>query len=150
MDKFVVSTNEIQGTLSDVIERGGYIPICVSGYSMRPLLRHNKDTVWIKKCTASELKKGRIVLYKRNDGRIFLHRIKKVENSDMLLMNGDAHTHCEYIYASQVLGAVYEIERDGIKMPFDCFKLKCYEKLWCYTGHFRPFFLKVLHLFGIC
>lgn len=150
MDKFVVSTSEIKGTLTELIESGGYVPICVSGYSMRPLLRHNKDTVWIKKCPVSELKRGRIVLYKRSDGRIFLHRIRKIQSPDLFIVNGDAHTYCENIDASQVLGAVCEIERNGRKMPFDCMKLKCYEKIWYSAKPFRPFLLRLLHLFGVC
>ncbi len=150
MDKLVLPTNEIKGTLADVISCGGYIPICVSGYSMRPLLRHKKDTVWIKKCSEAELKRGRIVLYRRSDGRLFLHRIRKVEKSGRLLINGDAHTHCDSIRTSQVLGAVSEIERNGKKLPYDCFSLKCYEKLWYFTRPFRPLFLRILHLLGVC
>lgn len=150
MNKFVVSTSEIRGTLTDLLESGGYVPVCVSGYSMRPLLRHNKDTVWIKKCPVSELKRCRIVLYKRNDGKLFLHRIRKIKSPGVFLMNGDAQTFCEEINASQILGAVYEIERNGRRKPFDCIEFRLYEKIWHLTRPFRPFLLRLLHFFGIC
>ncbi len=149
MEKLTFAANEIKGTLAEAIECGGYIPVCVSGYSMRPLLRHLKDTVWIKKCPANELERGRILLYQRNDGRIFLHRILKIEKSGLMLMNGDSHTECEYIAASQVLGAVYEIERNGKKLPYDSFGLKCYEKIWTFFKPFRPVLLRILRLFGV-
>ena len=150
MDKLVVSANEIRGTLTELIESGGYVPVCVSGYSMRPLLRHNEDTVWIKKCPVSELKRGRIVLYKRNDGRLFLHRIRKIKGPDLFLMKGDAQTYCESISASQIMGAVCEIERNGKRKPFDCPGFRLYEKIWSLTGPFRPFLLRLLHLIGVC
>lgn len=150
MDKYVVSTSEIRGTLTDLIENGGYVPVCVSGYSMRPLLRHNKDTVWIKKCYESELKRGRIILFQRNDGKLFLHRIRKIKKDGLFLVNGDAHTYCEKINSSQIIGAVYEIERNGKRLRFDCPVLSCYEKIWYLTKPFRPFLLRLLHLFGIC
>lgn len=150
MDKYVVSTSEIRGTLTDLLENGGYVPVCVSGYSMRPLLRHNKDTVWIKKCSVSDLRQGRIILYQRNNGKLFLHRIRKVKKPDLFVVNGDAHTYCENVDVSQVLGAVYDIERNGRRLPYNCMKLKCYEKIWYLTKPFRPILLRLLHLFGVC
>lgn len=150
MDKYVVSTNEIRGTLTELIDSGGYVPVCVSGYSMRPLLRHNKDTVWIRKCPVSGLRRGRIVLYRRTDGRLFLHRIRKIKKDGSVLVNGDAQTFCEVIDVSQIIGAVYETERNGSRLPYDCLKLKCYEKIWYFTKPFRPVLLRVLHLFGVC
>lgn len=150
MDKLVISTNEIKGSLTDLIESGGYIPVCVTGYSMRPLLRHKKDTVWIKKCPVSELKRGRIILYQRNDGRLFLHRIRKIKKTGVFLMNGDAYTHCEYIDSSQTVGAVFEIERNGKRIPYDSIKLRCYEKIWLLLKPLRPFLLRVMGLFGVC
>lgn len=117
MEKIEFSTSEISASLEEIISIGGHFTLCVSGSSMNPFLVHGRDCVRLAKCRAQDIKKGRILLYKRNGGELVLHRIKRVLSDGTLVMNGDAQVWCEQIEPEQIIAAVTDIERKGKVVP---------------------------------
>ncbi len=136
MEKIVFSTREIDGPLQDILKNGGVVSVCVSGYSMKPFLRHNQDTVRLKQCSDRDIKKGQIVLFKRYDGKIFLHRIRKLVGN-RIVVNGDAQQWCETIEKEQVIAFVCEIERNGKVITNNSSVFKMWNLLWYPTRPFR-------------
>lgn len=130
MEKIVYSTAEIADTLEDMIKDGATVPLCVSGTSMRPFLLEGRDVVWLGECKPVDFKRGRILLFKRNDGTLVLHRIRKVLQDGSLLMNGDAQTWCETILQTQAIACVSEIERPGKKTSCESFAFKLRSEIW--------------------
>ncbi len=144
MNDLIFTTNEIKGSLDEILELGGKVPIMVSGYSMRPFLEHGKDTVWVRKCTADEVTVNSILLYKRKNGNLILHRVMKHLPDDKLIMCGDAQVDCEIIDNNQILGIVYEIQKNGKRIPADS-NIKLVN-FWRKIRPLRPIALKLINI----
>ncbi|MBO5461967.1 MAG: S24/S26 family peptidase [Clostridia bacterium] len=144
MEKLTFTTAEINDDLQDVINSGGKLALGVTGGSMMPFLKHLRDTVFICNCSFEDIKCGQILLFKRKDGRIILHRVRRVYSDCKLLMNGDSQVWCEKIDFSQVIARVYEVERNGKRYRSDSFIFKLWAFLWFPTKPLRPFLFKIL------
>lgn len=75
----------------------------VTGTSMRPMLSHLQDRVLLKK--PEKLKKGDIILYRRENGRYILHRIIYKE-ANGYICSGDNQWEREHIRESWVIAVV--------------------------------------------
>ncbi len=130
MEKIEFSTSEISASLEEIISAGGHFTLCVSGSSMNPFLVHGRDFVRLIKCTPQDLKKGRILLFRRDNGELVLHRVMCVLPDGCLVMNGDAQIWCETISPLQVIAAVSEIECKGKIISCKSFKYRTKIFLW--------------------
>ncbi len=147
MDKIVYSTAEISGVLQDVLENDGNVPIYVSGHSMTPFLNNGRDIVWLRACVPSDFKRGQVLLFKRKDGSLILHRIRKVLSDDRLLMNGDAQSWCEEIGNEQALAVAYEFIKNKKHISSDSFNFKVWNFFWYPTRAFRPILIRFINMF---
>jgi hypothetical protein len=71
--KIYKSTTELSEVMLGLINSGTDVKITVTGNSMRPMLRHRRDTVVLTSCDVNTLKKGDLPLYVRDDGSYILH-----------------------------------------------------------------------------
>lgn len=143
MEKIEFSTSEVSASLQEIINAGGHFTLCVSGSSMNPFLVHGRDFVRLKKYIAQDLKKGRILLFRRDTGELVLHRVRRVLPDGRLVMNGDAQVWCETILPEQVIAAVSDIEcKDRI---FSCSSVKYRAKIffWQLLFPFRSLIFRV-------
>ena len=74
--------------LLGLLDGAEYVPLNISGSSMTPFLVHSRDTVYLSKVTRP-LKKGDMILYRRDNGAYILHRIYRVAPDGYWLV-GDA------------------------------------------------------------
>ncbi len=142
MEKFSVSLDEISKSVEDLIKDGATVPIYVSGNSMNPFLINRRDVVYLRLFDDGELKKGRIILFKRLDGRLGLHRIKSVLSEKLFRVNGDAQSFCELVKKSDVVAVVTEIERKGKRKPADAFCYKFFDFFWQLLMPLRPLIMR--------
>ena len=70
-----------------ILSSDGVFPLTVTGSSMAPLLKDGRSTVLLTKDFVP--KRGRILLFRRRDGSLILHRVRKIDGNT-LVMNGDA------------------------------------------------------------
>lgn len=88
------------------------LPVTISGNSMAPFLVHGRDTVYLSRITQS-VKKGDVVLYRRQNGSYILHRVHALEG-DTFTMAGDAHSGTEPgIRRDQLLAIMTSARRKG-------------------------------------
>ena len=80
--------------LRELVEEGKQVRVTVSGSSMSPLICHRRDSVLLES-VQSELKKGDIVFYQRNNGQYVLHRICRIDEEGKVYCIGDAQTEIE-------------------------------------------------------
>ncbi|MBR0134841.1 MAG: S24/S26 family peptidase [Clostridia bacterium] len=100
-------------SFEEVLEKDGRLVYTTRGFSMRPMLRQNRDIVVIEPAK-ERLKKYDVALYHRN-GKYVLHRIIKVNESDYTA-RGDNNCFKECgIRDADVLGVLTEFVRDGKK-----------------------------------
>ena len=94
------------------IANGGQFRLFHRGKSMMPLLREGVDSVIL--AAPLDVKKNDIVMYKRADGQLVLHRIVKL-NGESCVMCGDNHSELEYgITLKDVLAKVIGIYREDV------------------------------------
>lgn len=131
--------------LLSLLEETESVPLVISGYSMTPFLAHGRDTVYLSKPTRP-LRKGDMILYRRDSGAYILHRILKAEDGVYTLV-GDAQTWLEPgIREDQVLALVTAVRRKGkLLKPGDLW-WAFFEKIWIRMVPLRP---RILKLYGV-
>lgn len=143
MEKVIYSSAEFAEIIEDAIKAGGCVPLVVTGNSMRPFLKDGKNTVWLKACAESDFKRGKILLFKREDGKIVLHRVRKVLPDGELVMNGDAQYWCENIKKEQAVAVVAHIEKNGKKKSCNSLIYKTVIEVWQLLKPFRPYIFRI-------
>lgn len=110
-------------------ENAGPLPLTVTGNSMSPFLIHGRDSVWLSR-PPRPVRRGDILLYRRENGMYVLHRVYKVTKESYTML-GDAQTEPERgIRAEQVIAVVTRVERKGQCLVPGCFWWFFFEKIW--------------------
>lgn len=123
-------------TLAEILASGALFPLMVTGYSMIPFLKEERDTVYLQK--TNRFYKGQIVFFRRTSNEFILHRIRKIYPDGTLLVNGDAQSWCEVIGQEQVLAEVLYISRNGRRIDPQSAQFRLLEALWYPTKPLRP------------
>lgn len=79
--------------ISEIVLSGGSVRLDVKGNSMMPLLRNERDAVLLRK--ADSICKYDVVLFKKSDGKIALHRIVDIKD-DTYTIIGDNQYRFDY------------------------------------------------------
>lgn len=96
--------------LLEAFQNGQTFTFPIHGTSMQPLL-HTQDLVVLEK--VSTLKKGDMVLYRRDSGQFVLHRIRRVDK-DAFTFVGDHQVQVETgITYPQCIGKVIAYKKQG-------------------------------------
>ena len=110
---------------------------------MLPFIRPQRDIIVVRHYEG-EAECRDVILYRRNGGKLVLHRILKVD-VDGYVLCGDNQYKKEYgIKKEQVLGVLDGVYRD--EKYIDCKKsrgYKVYVKFWCSSLFTRRIILKV-------
>ena len=123
-----VTMQELLPFIEEALNNNKTFTIPITGTSMRPLLIQGRDTVTLKKCTAT-LKKGDLPLYRRKDGAFVLHRVVGFDENGCYIMCGDNQFLKEHnIEHSQIIGVVSEITRKGKTFSVESKKYQQYVK----------------------
>lgn len=114
----------------------------VTGSSMEPFLHHGRDCVAL--ALPGTLRRGQILLFRRDNGALVLHRLAAVE-PEGLRMNGDSQTWTETIRREQVLAVAETICRpDGREYPVEGRWMGGLWRLWWLLRPLRPGLLRLL------
>ena len=125
-----------------IMETGAAAPLVISGSSMSPFLVHGRDTVFLTP-PKKQLKKGDMILYRRQSGAYVLHRIRAVEGETFTLI-GDGQTEKEHgIRPEQVLAVVTAVRRKGRRLKKGSFWWDFFEKIWLNMIPLRPAALRI-------
>lgn len=130
--------------IEQLLADGNTIKIKPQGYSMYPLFVPGRDEACIECTNFSYLKRGDVILYRRDNGVLVLHRIWKItENS--FYMVGDNQTDIEGpLRADQFRGKLVGIVRnkDFIDVKNPLYRLL--SSLWLSLRPIRPCFWKFM------
>ena len=111
-----------------LLEETDNVPLVISGSSMTPFLIHRRDTVYLSK-VRRPLKKGDMILFRRESGDYILHRILRAEKGIYTLI-GDAQNRTEPVREDQVLALVTAVRRKGKFLKESDFRWLFFEKVW--------------------
>lgn len=144
MEKLICSQAELADIIEETVNSGGTMPLVVTGNSMKPFMKDGENTVWLEACRDSDYKRGRILLFRREDGKFVLHRVRKVMSDGNLVMNGDAQYWCEVIKKEQALAVVTNIETNGKKQSCNSVIYRLKVEVWQTLKPFRPYIFRIM------
>ena len=102
--------------IEQLLREGNTIQIKPQGYSMYPMFVPGRDEAVIAPADADRLRRGDVVLYRRGNGLLVLHRLWKVR-PEGLYMVGDNQTAVEGpLGREQVIGILEAFVQKGRKI----------------------------------
>lgn len=121
-----------------LLEQGQQVQIQPQGYSMYPMFIPGRDEAILQKAEPEKLKKGDVVLYRRESGLLVLHRICK-RKGNAFYMVGDNQREVEGpLKEEQMKGILIGFIRNGkyrsVKNPIYLLA----SKLWLFLRPVRP------------
>lgn len=93
----------------DIVSGGGSVRLDVKGNSMMPLIRDEKDAVLLKK--ADNIQLYDVVLFKKDDGRIALHRIVEITDDTYTIIGDNQYRFDRNIEKDWLIAKAVEIQR---------------------------------------
>ena len=133
----VIETEALMQQLPQLLQETESVPLVISGSSMTPFLVHGRDTVFLSKVT-EPLKRGDMILYRRESGAYVLHRIYRVRDGAYDLV-GDGQLDIEPgIRPQQILAIVKTVRRKGKLLRKGSFWWEFFEHIWLTLLPLRP------------
>ncbi len=146
---FAKTRNEDVGNMDieEKLEEGNVICIKPRGYSMYPLIVPGRDAAWIEKTEISKLRRGDVILYRRPESILVLHRIWKREGDSFFLV-GDNQKEVEGpLPKEQIRGKMIAFTRNGKKISVRHPLYQAYGYVWLSLRPFRPWISRCIHWF---
>ena len=137
-----VDTNAYVAVLRELIAEGREVSLLISGSSMEPFLKDQRDYICFK-APDRELVAGDMVFYQRETGQYIMHRIHKVA-SEGYYMVGDHQVEIEGpLDRAQIFALVTKVKRNGRWISPDDLTWKFFACLWPKTIPVRSFMGRV-------
>lgn len=116
--------------IEQLLAEGKTIQIPVQGFSMYPMLYPGRDEAVIAPVDASRLKRGDVVLYRRDESILVLHRIVR-RTADGFYMTGDNQSELEGpLREDQMKGILVSFVRKGHRVSVKNPVYVCGARLW--------------------
>ena len=133
---------ELMPILSAQLESGGRATLVVTGNSMYPTFRNRVDAVYLTP-VKRPLKRGDLILYRRENGQYILHRIVSKPKNGKFFCTGDNQWELEPVADAQVLALVDGFVRDGKTCPEGDRRYRAWVVLWVWLRPVRRPILSV-------
>ena len=138
---------ELMPILSAQLETGGRATLVVTGNSMYPTFRNRADAVYLIPVNRP-LKKGDLILYRRENGRYILHRIVTKPKNGRFFCTGDNQWVQEAVTDAQVLALVDGFTRGGRTCPEQDRRYRTWVAVWVWLRPVRRPILALGKAFG--
>lgn len=142
--KLKLPNNKLLPEVRNLIEEGHTVTINVKGYSMRPFLEHNRDSVVL--ASFEELHVGDVVLAEITRGQFVLHRIIKQDNDRIVLMGDGNIRGTEICRRKDIAAVVRTFIRNGISIDAANKKWNRYGLIWAKLLPVRRYLLWIYKL----
>ena len=112
------------------INDGQSVTIPVKGFSMRPMMRSEKDKVILTAHSVNDIKKRAVMLFRHN-GHHIMHRIVKIEGRNIIFAGDGNYNKTEQATKDDIVAQVTAIIRpSGRVISLDSRRWKIYSTLW--------------------
>lgn len=113
-----------------LLAENGFYAATVHGHSMEPLLFEHRDVVYIEPTTT--YKPWDVVLFRRTDGQLVLHRLIRCKNGVFWLC-GDNDLKAESVDPKQMLGVMTAFSRNGQTVRVTSRRYRLYSRIWNFS-----------------
>ena len=135
--------------IEQFLKQLGFAVVPTKGTSMWPLLTEGKCRVKITAAEGKMLKKGDIVLYRRTDGTMVLHRIMKVEEDGFRVYGDHQWKLDEKVQEEQILAIAQGFFKNGNYIDEKTWWYRLYKRFWNGNLTVRRCCLAFLRLSGL-
>lgn len=132
--------------LLEVQLQEGVAPLRVTGVSMYPTFRNGRDTVYLCR-TERPVRKGDVILYRRENGSYVLHRVVCLHQG-VLTCAGDNQFEPESVRPEQVIAYMVSFCRDGREYEVNSLGYRLWVWLWVSTFPVHKPILKLRRWLG--
>ena len=113
-----------------MIGEGQRVTIPVKGFSMRPMMRSEKDKVMLTAHTGADIKVGAVMLFKHN-GHHIMHRIAGIEGNKITFAGDGNYRITEQAAREDIVAKVTAIIRpSGRTISLDSHRWRVYSSIW--------------------
>ena len=137
------------GNIEQCLKELGFAVVPTKGTSMWPLLIEGKCRVKITAAERKMLKKGDIVLYRRTDGTLVLHRIMKIEEDGFRVCGDHQWKLDEKVQEEQILAVAQGFFINGNYIDEKTWWYQLYKRFWNGNLTVRRCCLAFLRLSGL-
>ena len=128
----------IETSIEGLLAEGKVLRISPRGYSMYPLFVPGRDEALIAPIETKELRRGNVVLYRREQGILVLHRIFKRDREGIYLV-GDNQKEIEGpLPPEQMKGILIGVIRKGRQFSTRHPIYRIFSEIWLLCRPFRP------------
>lgn len=137
--KKLINKAELYKEIKKLVSEGKTVSMTVKGYSMNPLLAHQRDEITLGPWKDSDIRRGTVALVIDDRGSILIHRI--IERiGDTIILEGDGNINLqEKTTVNNIAGIMHGITRNGHKYSADNLLLKIYSWLWVTFRRFKRY-----------
>ena len=137
------------GNIEQCLQELGYAVMPIRGTSMWPLLKEGKSRVQVEVKEEKQVRKGDIVLYRRKDGTLVLHRIIRIEDDTFLVCGDHQWKQVEQVQENQILAVGQGFFQNGHYIDEKTWWYRIYKKFWNGNLTVRRCCLAFLRLSGL-
>ena len=131
--------------ITDLLSEGKSVQLHPQGYSMYPLIVPERDEVIISPLKDHKIKRGDVLLYRRKNDKLILHRVYKIKD-DKVYFIGDNESVVEGpLDISQVHGIMNAFYHKGKKIKANNFFYFLSWQLWLFLLPFRKPIGELIH-----
>lgn len=113
-----------------MISEGQSVTIPVKGFSMRPMMRSEKDKVILTAHSDNDIKQRAVMLFRHN-GHHIMHRIITIDGNDITFAGDGNYRKTEQATKDDIVAQVTAIIRpSGRTISLDSRRWKIYSTLW--------------------
>lgn len=128
--KCKVTMSDLMPVIMEQLEQNGQVVFCPAGISMRPMLEHNRDKVYMKKADGRDIKKWDVILYRTTAGNYILHRVVKVTEEGFITRGDHNYFNDAFQPKDALIGIIYRFERKGKQYSVDAAGYRFCVFLW--------------------
>lgn len=132
----MMQPEELIDTCLSRMEAGEELWLRVTGNSMLPFFVHLRDSVCLRP-TNGQIRRGDIVLFRRDNGSLILHRVAAVKDKGLFLV-GDGQTQREGPISSEyIIARAERAMRKGKQLTPQSFLWIFFKTVWLWILPFR-------------
>lgn len=137
---------QIAQLMEEVFAQGGVFRFRPTGRSMLPMLRERRDTVLLCSPAKRPPRKYDVVLYRRDNGQFWLHRIVGQEDGGEFSLCGDNQYRVERgVRPEQIAGVLIKFTRGKREIAVDSPLYRGYAAVWTACRPLRSVAIRGLH-----
>lgn len=125
------------------IAAGESVRIRAKGNSMMPFIRDAKDDIVLEKPNEQSFQKGRLLLVQLKDQRYIMHRVKKVDDTRILLHGDGNLSNFETCTRKDVIAQVTTVIKNAKEIKVESLQWNLYRYLWPKNLFLRRVFLSL-------